>query len=84
MFGNDIEKAVIGVQKALDTVTTGLIVEINKLSENNYSIRMKNNPHPIEYYRGVYSSAMSYFQVDFEIGEKTYGEGDYEYIVEWK
>lgn len=83
LFANDIKKAALGVQTALNTVTTNFPVEVTELADNKVSIRMSKNPHPIEYYEGLWTAAVTYFNQEGTVEAKELAANDYEYIISW-
>ena len=84
LFGDDVKKIAMAVSRALNTVTSGLIVETEDLGPNKVKVTMKNNPYPIEYYEGIWTAGIEHFGYKPKVETKTLGKEHYEYVLEWE
>ena len=84
IIGNDVKRAAAVVKTGLDTVTTGFPIEVKSLNENSVSIRMSNNPYPVEYYKSQWEMALELMHKTGTVETHILGEHDYNYIISWK
>lgn len=84
LFGEDVKKAALGVQMALNTVTSGLDVHVEDLGKNKVKILMEHSLYPIAYYQGVWMAALKYLKKKGTVEIQEIVSGTHEYIVSWE
>ena len=84
LIGKDPKKMVKATIRLLSTVMSGMEVVVNDRQGEAFSVRFRNNPHPVQGWRGVISGALEYAGVTPRVTVVEHGRRDTEYMIAWQ
>jgi len=89
LFHGNVKKLALSFKMAINTISSGFDIRTEDLGGNRVKITLLHLPYPVEYYKGVFTGAIEYFQKRGEVTQglvkaHTRAPGDYEYILRWE
>ena len=84
LIGRDPKKMVKATIRLLSTVMKGMDVVVNDRQDEAFSVRFRNNPHPVQGWHGVIAGALEYAGVKPRIKIVEHTRSDTEYVIDWE
>jgi len=84
LLGTNPKRAALGAGRAMNTVTSGLDIEIADLGPKKVKLRIKNDSQHIRHYEGVWAASAEMLNLKAKITARELAPEDHEYIVEWE
>jgi len=83
LVGNDPQKMVAATTRLVSMIVSGMDVDTRELSENEFSIRFRNNPFETDGWRGLIEAALERTGVDPDVTTEVHGPQEVEFHVRW-
>jgi len=81
--GNDPMKISFAAPRIVNTMSSGMDVNVEKLADNKVKITIKNIPLHVNHYIGVFEAIIIYFGYKPNVTATILAPRYFEYIVEW-
>lgn len=84
LVGKDLKSSAQKAQRFIDTIASGIKIELTELGEKEIKAVIYGIPYPIEYYQGIFEESLNYFKKKGTIKAKKSGLDEYTYIAQWE
>ena len=84
LFRKNPDSILTNLQGIYGMIYTNLDVDIKKLGDKEYSVRIYNDPYPVRGMEGLLAGGLEYALSSSAIRFIRHGDQDHEFIISWK